>query len=76
MPRIAERRSDISDRTIRLVLFAEGDVLVTIGGNVGSIGDTAAIFRYSTASGGRSPNTLLALRQLAEAIEKDNAENP
>lgn len=61
----------------------DGDVIVLIeqdGISIGSVDtgnpkDRSAQVEFCV-SGGRSRNTLMALRNLFEAMEKDNTENP
>jgi hypothetical protein len=67
-------------RGIKLELQRDGDVIITIEQGKGPINnpeDSEEVARVEFClSGGRSHNTLAALRALFKAIEKDNEENP
>jgi hypothetical protein len=79
--RFVERREDMSpDGRLRLILQPDGDVIVCV---VASQEDrlfgglTASVeFCSLGAGGGRSSNTIRALRELAKAMERDNTERP
>lgn len=74
-----ERNEDMSPRgRLALILQRDGDVIVAIVPDPDATRwerDSVEFCRPG-AGGGRSTHTLAALRALAEAMEKDNQENP
>lgn len=77
--RVVERFEDMSPRgRLRLLQQTDGDIIVCIvedpnGPNDGAVVDVE--FCTSGNGGGGSPHTLLALRQLMDAMRLDNIEN-
>lgn len=79
MKQVVERLEDMSSRgRLRLIEQMDGDIIVAVqsmeDGFLG-IGDSVE-FCSGYSGGGKSPHTMEALRNLMEAIKKDNAENP
>lgn len=75
--RIVERNEDMS-RLGRLALLfqPDGDVIVAVRADPHATFRTSVEFCLPGSGGGRSRHTLMALRELAEAMERDNAERP
>ena len=82
--RSVERLADMHPaRALKVHVQADGDIIVLItqdgmvvgSVDVGSPRDRSASVEFCT-SGGRSHYTRLALLQLVEAMERDNAERP
>ena len=73
-----ERYEDMSpDGRLRLVRQPDGDVIVAIIPPLSSDSPMVVVEFCSVGSGGgQSPNTLAALRDLMEAIRRDNEEQP
>lgn len=70
-----KRHEDMSrNGYLRVLRDASGDIIVAIVAEDGS--DAHVEFCTCGNGGGRSPNTFEALAALAEAMEKDNAEDP
>ncbi len=63
---------------LTLVLQTDGDVIVHLQGRdaIGAAVSAEVEFCDCGAGGGRSPETLNALRELAAAIERDNRRAP
>lgn len=86
MPKaIVKRSGDIHpDRALEVLIQNDGNVTIAISLKGVIIGDDdlmensndRSAFVEFCVSGGRSPHTLQALRDLVVAIEKDNEENP
>ena len=70
MTRNVQRTGDMSrDVKLKLYIQEDGDIVVAINGG----GQLARVeFCQCGIGGGQSPNTLRALRNLFEAMEKDN----
>jgi hypothetical protein len=71
------RREDMSpDGTLTLMMQDDGDMIVTVWGRgMGDLMRMASVeFCSPTGGGGRSPNTIMALRTLALAMKHDNVE--
>ncbi|MBN2643019.1 MAG: hypothetical protein JXR78_15310 [Victivallales bacterium] len=70
MTRNVQRTGDMSrDVKLKLYIQEDGDIVVAINGG----GQLARVeFCQCGIGGGQSPNTLKALRNLFEAMEKDN----
>lgn len=68
------RDDDSTNYFIRLVKIETGEIQVII--HDWDTGEEMRIGFANYIGGGRSPNTLKALKNLALAIEKDNEENP
>jgi hypothetical protein len=74
--RVVERREDMSPvGRLVLILQEDGDVIVVVEPDPDH-GDSSVEFCQPFTGGGRSRHTLAALRKLAEAMERDNAETP
>lgn len=78
-----ERIEDMSpDGKLSVLRQPDGDIIVNVRPSKGDRDYGGSPFGVSVefcapgAGGGRSPHTLRALRDLMEAIEKDNAESP
>ena len=81
MPEMVARNEDMSPNgLLRLIKQDDGDVIVTVcsdpedtlfGGTVASVE-----FCSCGSGGGKSPHTLKALRELFEAMRRDNEECP
>jgi hypothetical protein len=77
--RISERREDMSPLgRLRIVQQPDGDMIVCVIPDPNERGSMmpSVEFCMPSSGGGRSRHTLLALRALMEAMEKDNAETP
>jgi hypothetical protein len=69
---MVSRNEDMSPNgMLRVVCEHDGDVIICIEGQDGGASEV-----QFCASGGRSPLTLNALRNLFSAIERDNEERP
>ena len=69
------RTEDMSpDGTLTVIFQPDGDGVVSVCNEKGHW--STVEFCSPGSGGGRSPNTLRALRELALAIEKDNQERP
>lgn len=80
MNKSVSRKEDMSPRgQIKVLIDDQGDIHVTVfedNGN-GIIENSASIeFCCCGSGGGKSPNTVRALRDLAEAIKLDNCKTP
>ena len=75
---VVERYEDMSpDGRLRLVRQDNGDVILAIIPPIGSGRPIVDVeFCSIGAGGGQSPNTLRALRDLMEAMRRDNIEQP
>jgi hypothetical protein len=78
--RQVERNEDMSpDGKLILLQQRDGDMILNIRPSKDDMDYEGSPFGVTVefcVSGGRSPNTLDALRQLMLAMEKDNAERP
>lgn len=78
--KIYKRQEDMSpDGMLDVLVEKDGDVIVTIwpeGWTKGNMDYCSVQFCTCSAGGGRSPNTLAALRLLARAINADNIAQP
>lgn len=74
------RREDMSPRgQLRVLVDEEGDIHVAVYSDDGTgfIDNSASIeFCSCGIGGGKSPNTMRALRELAKAMELDNNQYP
>ena len=69
-----ERFEDMSPRgRMRLIQQKDGDIIIALIPDPNSRDRDDVEF---CLSGGQSPHTLKALRELLSAMERDNAENP
>ena len=79
MTRTVTRREDMSPRGYLKVLQQDdGDIIVAVYPEENGLIQPGGSVEFCApgAGGGRSPNTLAALRALMVAIEKDNSERP
>lgn len=68
------RQEDMEIGWLRLIVQEDGDVCLTVGdGRKMAVGIE---FCTVGTGGGRSPRTVKALRELAQAMYLDNLENP
>ncbi len=75
--KIVERNEDMSPiGRLVLLLQVDGDVVVAVRADPREFSQTSVEFCQPFTGGGRSPNTLKALKALAVAMERDNAESP
>jgi hypothetical protein len=77
--RRVDRREDMSpDGFLSIVEINDGDMLLTIaeGKLNGGIGKIVSAQFCTFVGGGQSPRTLVALKQLAEALSLDNETCP
>jgi len=74
------RKEDMSQRgQLKVLIDAEGDIHVAVYSDDGdgTIDSTASVeFCSCGMGGGKSPNTMKALRELVKAMDLDNKETP
>jgi hypothetical protein len=74
---IIERNEDMSPMgRLALVLQEDGDVIVAVRPDPEELHQNSVEFCQPFSGGGRSPATIRALRALAVAMKKDNAQRP
>ena len=73
-----KRIEDMSSRGyLKVMRDSDGDVIVAVHGMYNETVQPCEAVEFCVGRGGnRSPNTVKALLKLAEAMEKDNLENP
>lgn len=71
-----ERNEDMSRLgRLRLLQQTDGDIIIAVQSEENGLIQPGDSVEFCT-SGGRSPHTLAALRNLMKAMELDNLENP
>jgi hypothetical protein len=77
--RVVTRNEDMSARgRLRLIQQADGDIIVAVQPERDGLIQSGESVEFCVpgAGGGRSSHTLAALRELMDAMERDNREHP
>lgn len=74
---VVERNEDMTPLgRLALIFQVDGDVIVAVRADPDAMFNTSVEFCQPGSGGGRSKHTLRALRELGEAMKRDNAESP